>query len=554
MLFGTNVAKQHTNDTNPAARLSAALASHTAQELMMFSKGLFPLVLLGWMVPMVAWAMPQYPKVELEAMPSIELKSPVLGGVLVTDLNKDKKADVIVNQFTKGLVLMRHKEGKFAEVASFAAVTGRGTPSAADIDRDGKIEVLVGGLRYNQTTQQNEFGVFVLNAALEQVSFWKLPGEVSGGIVLRDLDGDKKLDIITSTSNGFLVALKPNGEMHSGFPVKVEHTLDKSEVIKLPTPSVGEFDGDTSNGPEIILATTGGVLHAFFRDGKKLPSYPIKLDAPSFASTLIGDFDGDGKGEILAVTSKGTVERRLPDGSSADGFPVKLNKYTTSTPVVVDLDKDGKREVYIATQDGKVYGLGLDGKVLSGWPRSVLTPVSADLLVGDVDGDADMELLVATQGGAIFAFEKKGLYVYGYPKKVAVSIYATPALADVTATGKAHWVVPCQSRKVNLLRDPRPLVRNLQEGQPWLGQQGGAMRHGSLDNVTLKAALIVTKTPTATKEPTPTQQQPPATGGDDKPQSSSGCQVGQGADVPGGMSWLAAMMILLLWGGRRRKA
>lgn len=180
---------------------------------------------------------------------------------------------------------------------------------------------------------------------------------------------------------------------------------------------------------ELIVADSGGLLHAFHSDGSELAGFPVSapampalaagdaghLSAPAFSSPTapnrprpgfgsafvatpaIGDVNGDGRPDIIAATYDGSILAVGSDGKMLPGFPVQVEGVSAllsrderhvlddgffAAPVLADLDKDGRLDIIAAAMDGQVYVWKGDGSRLAGWPVVVW-----DAARPDADGD-----------------------------------------------------------------------------------------------------------------------------------------------------------------------
>ena len=107
--------------------------------------------------------------------------------------------------------------------------------------------------------------------------------------VLADVDSDGKLEVITSS--GFL----PNISVLSGEDGSLLWTYESFESLTWAPPSIGDINGD--NKLDVIVASDG-VYGINGRDGTLLFNMSRLMAAP-LASPALGDIDGDGKIEIV---------------------------------------------------------------------------------------------------------------------------------------------------------------------------------------------------------------------------------------------------------------
>lgn len=218
-----------------------------------------------------------------------------------------------------------------------------------------------------------------------------------------------------------------------GFPFQVASSMESSPVL-------ADLDGDGIY--EIIIADTGGLVHAVDGTGQEIAGWPVQTDvdprwhteqagaaeiAPllqgAIGSVAVGDVDADGTVEIVVGTATGSVYAWEPDGSLKSGYPLhiegrspsEVTRYTTwdngiaSAIVLEDLDGDGKLEIIAAAMDQKLYVWDSTGAPWGPYPIDVCSPdlcgnsgvrIIASPAVADVDGDGDFEIGIATNEAA----------------------------------------------------------------------------------------------------------------------------------------------------------
>ena len=68
-------------------------------------------------------------------------------------------------------------------------------------------------------------------------------------------------------------------------------------------PAIADVGGNADN--EVIVGSSGNVLHAFQAEGGEPPGWPKQATGWLLASPAVGDVDGDGRTEVVAVTRDG---------------------------------------------------------------------------------------------------------------------------------------------------------------------------------------------------------------------------------------------------------
>ncbi len=237
-------------------------------------------------------------------------------------------------------------------------------------------------------------------------------------------DGDGRR---TEARKTFFVHADP--DRLSGFPVQMASSGESSPIL-------ADLDGDGVF--EILIADSGGQVHALDGSGAELPGWPVETpssvqlhsDQPAtvagavptvrdgiIASVAVGDADGDGEPEVYAASGTGRVYAWNADGTEVDGFPVVIegrepeafgpndswDNGFAGAPTLYDLDGDGRLEVLAAAMDQRLYVWDADGLPWGPYPVEVCFEgcdsgfrIINSPTVGDVDGDGAVEIGLGT--------------------------------------------------------------------------------------------------------------------------------------------------------------
>ncbi len=288
------------------------------------------------------------------------------------------------------------------------------TPSLGDIDGDGDLEIVIGGMDRRLHAFHHD-GTYVLGWPLDNK--YRIYRESRSTAALADLDGDGILDIYIGSNNYKIPAcanpylfygVKADSTPLLGFPIETTQNIESS-------PAIGDINGDGS--PDIIFGTgdynescgqpggqksDGKKVYAVDRFGQPLPGWPVRTNANMPNSPALGDLDNDGMPEVVMHTLD-TLYAWHGDGSLVQGFPVNGEyHYRFNSPVLADVDGDSEVEIILSS--GQVYGP-------TGELEQSREKLQSQVVVIDQDGDGLLETIGTNHYNYNFGWHLQ-VYVY----------------------------------------------------------------------------------------------------------------------------------------------
>jgi hypothetical protein len=370
------------------------------------------------------------------------------------------------------------------------------SPAVADLDGDGKAEVLWGG--YDLLALNGEDGSVQWSAA-NGSRIWP-------GIAVADLDGDGSPEIAVGRGGDQLTLYSATGAA-----LWSRNPFGAGEVRTL---AVEDLEQDDDMELIVGLAYGRGTrqVHVFEHTGAARPGWPARRDGePGYGwgmyneNLAIGDMNGDGQKEIFAPTDTHYITALAPNGNQLPASPiygagkvwsqvgvhvdhaVDLRGYAdcgsehrpnfaNAAPAIADLDGDGSLELIVP---GDVYNCGVDDPegdlyylpwVLKAdrtrwsggghdWtalpaPEPGSGPLTQDYSVienavvnavpADLDGDGQLEILYPSYDGRLHAYwldkSQHGAWPFDVPGE-GIRFASEPAVADLDNDGKAEVIV-----------------------------------------------------------------------------------------------------------------
>ena len=194
-----------------------------------------------------------------------------------------------------------------ARVLSGDSLSGR--PVTAQFVHGGPVEGLI--------VAGNAFTFFNSSGTADRIGRPDLPDRVSSPAV-GDVDGDGSLDIAL-TGCGKVWCFSRNGSLLNHFPVRTA-----GPEVMLSDPVLWDADGD--GRMEVVFSTSDGRIEAIGPDGEEVDGFPLPYDGRAAIAPVFLEWDGDGRIELASVTDVGFLAAWDMDGpavpeSDAWGHP-----------------------------------------------------------------------------------------------------------------------------------------------------------------------------------------------------------------------------------------
>jgi len=394
----------------------------------------------------------------LAAQPELLWKSKLAGRIytspLVCDLLPSPGLEIVVCDSERRQVVCISAQGK--QLWSFGeGFTARltSTPSAADLDGDGRLEIVAAGGGGNLVCLRGD-GSLAWRTKTDGEVDWSAP-------VISDLNGDGSPEIILGSAGG-LHCLSATGS-------DLWKARQFGGVSALP--AVADLDGD---GKKEIAVPVDRSLFCLGADGNVLwqCTGPTACDGVS-----IGDINADGKPELVATFDERIIYCLAGDGRRLwayyGGYAGGGDGWLTP-PALADMDGDGRLEIVVGDGSGALRCIDFQGR--ERWYYLFGHPIGDAPTIGDVDGSGTPQVFAGfDDDGTVLCLNSEPAIEWRFMADFRVT--SSPSLADIDGDGRAEVLV---SSNDNYLYCLRPAGVRRSGALPWPMRRCDAAQTGAL--------------------------------------------------------------------------
>jgi hypothetical protein len=320
-------------------------------------------------------------------------------------------------------------------------INGFSSIAVGDLDGDGASEIVTGAFDVRPNSDTGGVIAFRADGSL----YWKAPDLFVGwgGVSIADLDGDGKPEVVVGNTvldgttgqklcDGGYAGIGDNGEG----PLSVVADIDGDGKPEILTGDMAyKFSRDAAGNahcdhawPDVIKTSAGAVL---------LQGFPAVADIfsdPKIRQTI--------NAPEVAVVSGGTL--RVQDWTGGIVMnPVKLpGGGAGGPPTIADFDGDGQAEIGVAGQSSyTVFKPGKAGNILWTVKTQDVSSSVTGSSVFDFDGNGVAEVIYNDECYMHVFNGTNGTVEFEAPNS-SCTAYEMPVIADVDGTGSASLLAP----------------------------------------------------------------------------------------------------------------
>jgi len=353
--------------------------------------------------------------------------SPV--SLCAADINGDGKPDLLVanvNDNTVSVLLNNTATGTmtstFGAQQTFVAGTAPESLAAADINGDGKPDVVVTNLHANTVSvllNTTVSGAITSDFAARQTF---ATGANPIAVAAADINGDGRPDLIVANVDdgtiSTLLNITATGAMMPSFAAQKSFTTGSPvSITSVDLNSDGKLDvivaNAGSNTVSVLLDATG-LADTAINFATQQPFNTGSYPGSTITADIDGvDYNGSGKPDVIVANTLGntiSILRNItPPGANTPSFSAQQVLTTGTNPMalaVADVNGDGKPDLLAANMGDNTVSVLLNTTVPgSASPKFATQQTFAtgtgpySLTTTDIDGDGKPDLIVANSGG-----------------------------------------------------------------------------------------------------------------------------------------------------------
>lgn len=255
--------------------------------------------------------------------------------------------------------------------------------------------------------EEKEGKVYAWHADGSMVKGWPQAtgGAMNSTPAVADLDGDGRLEVVVGSGDSKVYAWHADGSVVAGWP-------HGTGGIVTSSPAIANIDGDQRL--EVVIGSRDGQVYAWHHDGSLVTGWPQATGGVVNAAVAIADLGGDGTLEVIVSSSDAKVYAWHATGTVMVGWPQDAGGKVGSSPAIADLDGDGMLEILVGADDGRLHAWHADGTLVAGWPQRLATQfVDSSPVIADVNGDGTLEVVIGSGPGDLYG--EGDVYVWSVP-------------------------------------------------------------------------------------------------------------------------------------------
>jgi hypothetical protein len=329
------------------------------------------------------------------------------------------------------------KSSTLRQAMRYSTVTGPGSVALGDLNRDGRLDVVVGALNTDP-------GVAVLlgtsNSALGTSTALSQAGG-AGTVKLADLNRDGILDIVTSKADFATARVSTmigagNGTFGARYDFFLGASNNDFEIGDMNRDGFLDVVFSAHDSIRVLLSPAPG--------GTFVAGASVSLAGATISDIDLTDLNRDGILDV--VVAAGTVKVLYGTSSGTLMSPVTLTAPLTicQTLAVADINRDGFPDIVASNSTTYYFIWGAAASPFTTWATATLPFGALDLQVGEAaaDGKPYLYLTRNADGLEVYSVSPTGVLTSAASQSFVVPTPNQVALGDLDRDGMLDVVIP----------------------------------------------------------------------------------------------------------------
>ncbi|KAM1159712.1 hypothetical protein ACFX19_033417 [Malus domestica] len=262
--------------------------------------------------------------------------------------HRKELGDIDLTKYVAGSVVVFNldtKQVKWTAELDLSTETGKfhahiySSPTVVDLDGDGNLDILVG----------TSFGLFYVldHHGKIREKFPLEMAQIQGAVVAADINDDGKIELVTADAHGNVAAWTTKG-------VEIWERHLKSLVPQGPT--IGDVDGD-GHTDVVVPTLSGNIYVLSGIDGSIVRPYPYRTHGRVMNQVLLVDLSkkGEKKKGLSLVTTSFDGYLYVIDGPTSCADVVDIGETSYSMVLADNVDGGDDLDLIVSTMNGNVF-------------------------------------------------------------------------------------------------------------------------------------------------------------------------------------------------------